>query len=565
MKLFFSNFYSDGKLNKPVPTKAKYVILASILLIYAINVLLRINEYHHPFFDDYAYYNVVFNFDVSGGITKFWQNVYNGHLPKGWPPLYLFFITPFVEPSSNFFNGAVYVNAFFGLIMILTVYWAGKSLFGEIVALISAFLISVNPIVLERSSVLAPENLLILFSMLGLVFFVKGFEKNKYWLLGLVCSYLAFISKPNGIFLPSAFLLTLFFLILFKWKILAKRYIYVTVILGSFVIFILFHSKLESLLHSEVLLFFTWKINGIDSTEYDALTGMATYPDVLSFIREDFWGFIHRIAWGFIRELHRYAVGLFVSVEWTYKSVFSLNFGIIIVPFFIYLLYHEKSIYKKYFLLTFALVVYLGCVPRASVNHSTARYSIMITPVFYFYISPLLYHFVLWMKEKWRITPKVFVPMILLFTLLINGTVYYESIKQFSFWPDFNPNYQKALNWLKDNTKKGDVVIHNPNSQLLYTWYVPWIKELTVTPTLGGKDIPFSVLLKHFKKLNTRYITIDGNAVSPYDKNDYRYFLRDRIIREKGYLKITELPPEVEVVFQDHRPPHQIIILKVKQ
>ncbi len=561
---FFSKIYSDERLLKPIPKKVNYVILASILLIYAINVLLRINEHHYPFFDDYAYYNVVFKMDVLGGIGKFWQNVYSGHIQSGWPPLYLFFITPFIEPASDFFNAAVYVNAFFGLIMILTVYWAGKTLFNPIVALISTFLISINPTVLERSAVLAPENLLILFSTLGLVFFVKGFDKNRYWILGLLFSYLAFISKPNGIFLPTAFTLTLFFLALFKWKVLTKRYLYISVILGSFVVFILFHTKLEALLHSEVLQFFTWKINGTDSTEYNALTGMATYPDAMSFVREDFWGFIQRIAWGLIRELHRYAVGLFVSVEWTYKSVFSLNLGIIIVPFFIYLLVHEKNIYMKYFFVTFALVIYLGCVPRASVNHSTARYSIMITPVFYFYLSPLLYSFALWIKEKWRMSPKVFVPTILLFSLLINGIIYHKSIKQFSFFPDFNPNYQKALDWLKNNTKKGDGVIHNPNSQYFYNWYVPWIREITVSPTIGGKDIPFPRLLKRFKEFNVKYITINASAVSPYNKSEYRYFLRGRIIRENGYLKITDLPSQVEVVFQDHSPPKEIIILKIK-
>ncbi len=564
MKGLFKDLNLGEKLSKNIPLKTQYFILASILLMYFINVLVQINEFHHPFFDDYFYYDIAFKSKEYWGPIKFWQNFYMGNILTHWPPFYFYFITPFAEPSSYFFNMATYVNLFFGFIMILTVYWCGKVLFGNITALISAFLISVNPIVLERSAVLAAENLLILFSTAGLVFFVKGFEKNKYWILGLLFSYLAFISKPNGIFLPAAFFVTLFLLTVFKWKIVTKRYLYITIILGSFLLFFLFHAKLESLLHSEVLQFFTWKIKGTDSTEYDALLGMATYPDALSFLREDFWGFIHRIVWGLSRELHRYAVGLFVSVEWTYKTYFSLNLGMIIVPFFLYLLSRDKNVYRKYLFMTFAIVVYFGCVSRASVNHSTARYSIMITPVFYFYLSPLIYHMGLWIKEKWKLKPKILLTLVFILPLLINSIVYHKGLEQFSFFPDFEPSYQKALDWLKTNTQKGDVVIHNPNSRLGYTWYVPWIKEVTVTPTSDGKDIPYPRLLKFFRKNKAKYITIDGKAFSPYNKNDYRYFFRTMIIRDKGRLKIKDLPSELEVVFQDDTPPKRVIILKLK-
>lgn len=547
----------------PISLDKEILILGLILSVYLFNVLIRINGYHHPFNDDYVYFDFAFQIKEKGGIFRFWQNYFAGNFPGLWSSLYFFFITPFAERSADFFNYATYINLFFGILMILSIYICTKNLFGNIIAFITTFLISINPIILERSALLAPENMLVLFSILAVFFFLKGFEEAKYWVFGGIFSLLAFFSKPNGIFILAAFFLTILVILIIKWKSLGNRNLYLGICFLGFLLFLAFSNASNNI---ERLVFdpLTWTNTGRDLTEYSP-DKYGSYSSILDFIRTDFWGFWKRIGLGILKEAHRYAVGFFVSIEWIYKGHYVGNLGYIIVPFYFFLLTKDKNFERKTFFIVFSAVAFLGNIPLASVDRGTARYSIAVTPLFYFHISYLFYNLVLRVREKRAISFKIIAIIFFVLTIVVNGIVYRDSFKKFSFFPDFEKEYQLTLDWLKENTKEGEVIVTESNSKLRFKWYIPGIQEIVAVSTHNGKDIPVVKMLDYFKSVKAKYIVIDGKAFSSYNEGDYRYFFRKQIIRKNSRLKVLNLPEEVEIVFQPHDPPERIIILKIKE
>jgi len=175
----------------------------------------------------------------------------------------------------------------------------------------------------------------------------------------------------------------------------------------------------------------------------------------------------------------------------------------------------------------------------------------------------------LWIVEKLKINYKLLLTMIFVLVFSINGINYYSSFKQFAFFPQFEKEYQMALDWFRGNIKKWNVIICDSNSKLRFAWYLDLnlalynIKEVLFPSVIHGKTISNKKLIK-FMPDRTKYLVIDGTATSPYNHHEYRYFLKDYIERKNGYLLLKKIPKQFELVFQDHNPAKRIMIFKVK-
>ncbi|MDH4129374.1 MAG: glycosyltransferase family 39 protein, partial [Spirochaetota bacterium] len=577
------------------------ILLSIILVIYFFNFLLRLNINYYPEKDEYFYYkhtklvknelltklpyeisHYFNNKNANIEITDFLieskttiSNIFKPLLSTGFA--YFLLMSPFLnenhelnnEPSS-FFYWAAYINFILGLVLILFIYYFAKSLYGDRVGLISAFFISANPILLERTVMLASENFLILFSTLGLFYLNKGLEEKSkkwcivllYWFLGLTFAGIAFLSKPNGIFLPISFFFTILIILIFKWKSLENRNVYILISLLFLIIIIINLSVIVNLFYEREINLLTMQHSGRDLTEHFGI-----YNEIIkNTVPIDTLEIIKRFFIGFLKELHRYAVAFLTSIELIYNGHYIGNLGYIIVPFYFFILTMEKNVKRKYFFIIFSAVTLLSCIPTAAIDQSTARYSIMVIPLFYFYISPLIIYFYDWLREKLKIKKHYILYVVFAILIIINSIVYIKSFSKLSLFPKFAYEYQWALDWLKKNTKPGDVIMRDSNSRLSFDWYIPWIQEKMTTSIINNKDIDYSKMIDYFKKENVKYIIIDGKAsYSPYNTSDYRYFFRKDVLRKNGQLVYNNnffSDLGLKIAASDHTPPKWIIILQ---
>lgn len=526
-----------------ITIRTQIFILTAICFLFAWNHILQMNSLEDPRYDDY------YHFDYAYEVHQYGLQHYLLELPR-ITLADLLYKSLIRDPIEEFFVRARYLNLFMGLLMILCVFFVGKRLFGTHIALITAFLISSNFIVLEQSTLVSAENLLLLFGIVAIYFLVRGFRNPSYSILGLFFAGLAFLSKANGSILFVAFFLSIFILLFLKWKETSwrkQKKFYLVLLLVMGLISVWKFSFLYSIVQTQTE-HFLLKENPIDITEYP------TYGYYNSLDEVGFQELIKRVIWGTTRQLHRYSVALFASVEWNYKDFFSLNLGWIIVPLAFFLISREKQIERKVFFLTLAWVSLISAIPRSIGNHSAARYTILMAPVFYFYLSPYLYFLASWLKKRYKIQLHYSIISAFLFVFFFNGIQFRKNLNNFSFYPRLSQEYKQSLEWLKQNTERGDGIVFERNSTLAgYKWYVgsDKIKEENIGSTRNKMDISAQNLLEDFKRRSLRFVIIDLESRSPYNKETKRYFFRKEITRTQDGVEIKNLPAELKLVYPE--------------
>ncbi|NEP84938.1 MAG: hypothetical protein F6K39_46655 [Okeania sp. SIO3B3] len=241
-------------------------------------------------------------------------------------------------------------------------------------------------------------------------------------------------------------------------------------------------------------------------------------------IKSDFVGFLKKLLWGVTFDSHRFSIGLFFSIVF-YKipGIIHINSGLIVIPLFLYLILKEKNTYRKILYFNFVLLAFLINIPRASANHNAARYTIMVTPLFFYFISPFIISIIEKVRDKLQLNKAmVIVPFLLI--ILGFGIYYKNSLSSFSIFPRFTKNYRQTLDWLKNHTNKNDSVIIESNSKLQYKWYIPNINQVNISSTKNGKELTPEEYRKLFKRFNARYIVVDTGAKSAYNKKPKYFF-----------------------------------------
>ncbi|MDP3988182.1 MAG: glycosyltransferase family 39 protein [Candidatus Levybacteria bacterium] len=133
-------------------------------------------------------------------------------------------------------------TAIFGTLLLLLIFFLVKILFkSEKLALITAFLVAVNPWAVHISRAYADHILALDFMLLGLIFFLKKERTLFYFLSGLFFGLSLFSYHAPKVFLP--FFIPL--LILIFWKDLSKKKANLLVFLAVFILFFSFVLKLS--------------------------------------------------------------------------------------------------------------------------------------------------------------------------------------------------------------------------------------------------------------------------------------------------------------------------------
>lgn len=543
-----------------------YILLSIFFLLAFIIFIININMNADPFYDDYVYIKHIKGFVNHGGLYELPQNILSKKVSNSLtdPILYYSFLIPFYSNSNDFFIIARYFNLLTNLILIFIVYWVGWKLFSREVGLVAAFFVTIHPIIIIRNAYLASENLLLIFSILSLYYFIIGFDKYVYWILAFCFAILATLSKFNGITIIVAFIPALVYLLIFNRKKIKSYTLPISIIFITVMLFILNYSKAMGIINSIVLGEFLRKEYFTDISEF--IYKMEYYSSVSEYLANDPTGFFKKILWGITFELHRFTMGLFTSIEF-YKNpgFIHISIGYIVFPFFIYLIFKEKDPKRRIFYLFYVLIVFLSTVPRAVSNHNAPRYTIMVMPVFFYLLAPYILNFLNFLKAKTAKLKTVIFAVILLSSIIL-VFLFHKQITNLSLFPKFSKDYQLALDWMKTNVNKGEVLAIERNSKLAFTWYLDSnIHEIGFTSTYQGKEFPVKELIKQFDKNSVDYIIIDLTAKSTYDRSQSKYFFK-QYIEDNKRINLEKLnTTKLKQVFPPLDETRDIIILKNKK
>ena len=117
------------------------------------------------------------------------------------PPLFPYMISLAYYLQKPSFFTAIWVSILAGALLILVTYFIAKKIFNSQVALISAFLLAIDPIHWLCSEKIWIETTFTLFFYLAILFFILAIEKDglKFYLLCGIFTGLAILSKYPGV------------------------------------------------------------------------------------------------------------------------------------------------------------------------------------------------------------------------------------------------------------------------------------------------------------------------------------------------------------------------------
>jgi len=157
----------------------------------------------------------------------------------GPQPLYSFFVATGSHLTADFEVAGKLVSALFGILLIFPVYYLGKKIFDQKIALLSALFLVIHPYIRRFSADVLKESTYLFFLATAIWFAWRTVEKDKiypYFFIPIF-SAIVYLVRPDGI----EVLLVVFFYILFikKFNIPGKKGIVILfLILSSVILFL---------------------------------------------------------------------------------------------------------------------------------------------------------------------------------------------------------------------------------------------------------------------------------------------------------------------------------------
>lgn len=144
-----------------------------------------------------------------------------GQVYASIPAIYIFGLTPF---------GVRVTPLVYGVLTVLFLYFLTKSLYKkEGVALITAFFLAVSPWHIQLTRASFESSFALMWVILGVWFFVKGFKNTKWWFISMIPFAIAVYTYNSARFFVPLFLITNF--IIYRKDLLASKK---TAILSAF-------------------------------------------------------------------------------------------------------------------------------------------------------------------------------------------------------------------------------------------------------------------------------------------------------------------------------------------
>ena len=188
--------------------KRERVDLAILLLV---SLLLSIYLFSRTYVIslDGAFQYIPMAKDFASGLFK------EGFQKTGQQPLYPLLISGVSCWTKDFELAGMLVSSFFGILIILPVYYLGKRVFGQQVAFISVLLLIIHPHIRRFSADVLKESTYLFFLATAIWFSWRTIDKDKiyYYLLIPFLSTIAYLTRPDGI---EVFFVVFFYVLLVK-------------------------------------------------------------------------------------------------------------------------------------------------------------------------------------------------------------------------------------------------------------------------------------------------------------------------------------------------------------
>lgn len=153
--------------------------------------------------DQSAYLNLGLNIKNGYGYVTLGKN--NGIYPEAnIHPIFPYLLSCYFPKS---FEQAKIFNLIISTFILIILFFLSQKLFGDLVAILSIFLLSFNSCFQSEAIFVSCEPLLLLFTFLSCYYIFTGFKDEKNWLLAGFYTGLAYLTKGTGILILLSFIL----------------------------------------------------------------------------------------------------------------------------------------------------------------------------------------------------------------------------------------------------------------------------------------------------------------------------------------------------------------------
>lgn len=168
-----------------------YIILLAALLAF---VLFKIPHLSLPYYWDEAWvYGPAVRLMAQNGLSLL-PDALPVHYSRGHPMLFHFLVAGWLQLFGNTVLASHMFALFVSIFLVAALYFVGKDLFNEKIALASVLLLLMQPIFLAQSGLVLPEVMLALFALLSIYFFLR---KKMLWYF--ISASLMLFTKETGV------------------------------------------------------------------------------------------------------------------------------------------------------------------------------------------------------------------------------------------------------------------------------------------------------------------------------------------------------------------------------
>lgn len=413
----------------------------------------------------------------------------------------------------------------YGTLTVFLIFCLTRKIFkNSVIALISAFLLAVSPWHIQLTRASFESSFALFWVVLGLWFFIKGFEKNIWWIISMIPFALAVYTYNSARFFVPAFLI--FLAVLFREEALKSK--------KMVILSVTFFAVL-------LIPMVPFVISGEGSARYK-LVSVADDPGLVPRINEQRG--LSTLTQPLPRLIHNKYTYLTSSYISNYLAHFTPNFLFINgaphkqhhvqnigelyyfqAPFLLLglLLVIKKQEKFRWLIIGWILIAYIPVsVTNDSIPH--ALRTLIAVPTYQFLSAYGIYFFYLWIKSK---SEKMFVSGFMISFIVVLISMYPYLNNYYNTYPklysrDWQYGYHQVVDYIHANKDKYDLIIFSRHYgephmfTLFYENYDPfsfqndpalnrfetydWVRVLKFNkyyfPDLGDKGTKFEDIIK---------------------------------------------------------------------